>query len=241
MNLYFLVEGQRTEIKIYRRWLEHLLPNFTRVDSPDEAAGNNYFLVSGMGYPRLLDEGLPASIADVNSFGHYDYLIVCLDADEFTVEEREAEVQESLDNQNPKLNDSTTFRIIVQNRCMETWCLGNRAICPNNPHSARLQEFTNFYNVRLEDPEKMGTHPDYELHAEFHLHYLREIFNERNLTYSKKNPGDACEPHYLEELQKRVQDCPDHLNSLQTFFQLCTNVYDLTSPPSSDTDEDESA
>ena len=35
MNLYFLVEGRRTERWVYPAWLGYLLPHFTRVDRFD--------------------------------------------------------------------------------------------------------------------------------------------------------------------------------------------------------------
>lgn len=55
MNLYFLVEGV-TERKLYPKWINYLLPSLTRVFSPDEAEQNNYYLISGGGFPSLLDE-----------------------------------------------------------------------------------------------------------------------------------------------------------------------------------------
>lgn len=93
MNLYFLVEGRRTEMRLYPRWLSRLLPHFTRVDYPDMVTKNNYFLISGDGYPRLLDVALQNAVRDVNAAQNYDYLILCLDADEATVAERTAEVE----------------------------------------------------------------------------------------------------------------------------------------------------
>ena len=33
MNLYFLVEGRRTESKVYPRWLSYLLPEYRQVNN----------------------------------------------------------------------------------------------------------------------------------------------------------------------------------------------------------------
>jgi hypothetical protein len=33
MNIFFLVEGEQTETKVYPKWLTYLLPMFTRVYS----------------------------------------------------------------------------------------------------------------------------------------------------------------------------------------------------------------
>ena len=71
MNLYFLVEGRQTEARVYPAWLAHLLPHYSRVSSPDAINKNNYFLVSGEGYPRLLGSMLGRSIEDINAVGKY--------------------------------------------------------------------------------------------------------------------------------------------------------------------------
>jgi hypothetical protein len=42
MNLYFLVEGQSTEKKVYPAWLSHLLPELNRVNNYDEVDTNNF-------------------------------------------------------------------------------------------------------------------------------------------------------------------------------------------------------
>jgi hypothetical protein len=47
MNLYFLVEGKRTEKKVYPAWLAHLLPELQRVQNYDQVNQNNYYLFSG--------------------------------------------------------------------------------------------------------------------------------------------------------------------------------------------------
>lgn len=62
MNLYFLVEGRRTEAKVYPKWLSHLLPHFSRVERFNEVDDKNYFLISGEGNPSILDVHLPNAI-----------------------------------------------------------------------------------------------------------------------------------------------------------------------------------
>ncbi|MEM0999584.1 MAG: hypothetical protein AAGN35_21180 [Bacteroidota bacterium] len=53
MNLYFLLEGKRTEPKVYPNWLKVLLPQYSRVAVADEARANNYYMILGFGYPSL--------------------------------------------------------------------------------------------------------------------------------------------------------------------------------------------
>ena len=45
MNIYFLVEGNRTEKKIYPQWLTYLVPKLKRVKYHDEVTSNNYYLI----------------------------------------------------------------------------------------------------------------------------------------------------------------------------------------------------
>jgi hypothetical protein len=84
MNLYFLVEG-KTERKVYPRWIDYLMPHLTRISTPTEATQDNYFLISGGGYPHLLDKQLGDSVKDIQETGNYNHFIVVLDAEEFTV------------------------------------------------------------------------------------------------------------------------------------------------------------
>lgn len=88
MNLYFLVEGKRTEKKVYPAWLAHLVPKLRRVESPDELDDCCYVIFSGEGYPSLLDVHLGNAIKDYNTSGRFDRLVVCLDVDESTAGDR---------------------------------------------------------------------------------------------------------------------------------------------------------
>ncbi len=228
MNLYFLVEGRRTETRVYPQWLTHLLPHYSRVLSVESVLKNNYFLLSGEGYPRLLDEALQRSIEDINACGRYTYFVICVDADDFSVEERSREVMARLEAASPVLDPSVSARILVQNRSIETWFLGNRAVFPRNPNGKKFREFVKFYNVSENDPEIMGMMDDHSNHADFHHEYLREMFIERGIFYTKRNPGHVADGEYLNRLIGRTQDCRDHLATFQTFLSLCRNIHQLT-------------
>jgi len=43
----------------------------------------------------------------------------------------------------------------------------------------------------------MGRYQDFNTHAQFHGSYLRALFEAKNITYSKKRPGDVLKPFYL--------------------------------------------
>ena len=223
MNLYFLVEGRQTESRVYPAWLSHLLPLHRRIDAPDEASGNSYFLISGEGYPQMLAEGLPASVADIRAADNYDYLVICLDVDETTPAYREAEVKDYLDAVVEGLPDRTIPKVIAQNRCIESWFLGNRAVFPRNPHDRDLRGHIAFYDVSEQCPEAMGCRDGFPTHAGFHHDYLVRVLGERNLRYTKHFPGTVQERYYLEELIAR-SEATGHLRTFRTFVELCARV-----------------
>ena len=224
MNLYFLVEGRRTEMKVYPKWLSHLLPELQRVLFFHEAQHNHYYLFNGNGFPSLLHNHLKNCIDELNESGKFDYLVLCLDGDELEVEARRQEVFDFITEQNLVLNAPAKLEIIVQRKCLETWFLGNTKIFKQNPSSEFLKDCVNFYNTKLNDPELMGRPLDYENSvSEFHFSYLKELLAERKVLYSKKNPQEVVEPYFLNELIKR-QEKTKHLASLAYFLGFCTKL-----------------
>lgn len=222
MNLYILVEGRRTEPRVYPSWLQHLLPLHTRVTAPDEVTENSYFLISGEGYPHLLDVTLPHAIEDIRETDRYGYFIVCVDADENTNEEMLTTVTERIQAANPRLPGHTIPRVIVQGRCIESWLLGNRAVFPRRPNCPILRQHIDFYNVNTHCPELMGCR-DFTTHAAFHLDYLSRMLRERRVSYTKQHPGDVGETHYLEQLIRR-SSTPGHMQSFRVFLELCATI-----------------
>ena len=115
MNIYFLVEGKRTERKVYPAWLSHLLPELQQVRNYDEVDKNNYYLFSAEGYPSIIYEHFPNAIADIVTNGKYDYLVICLDAEENTAAAIQQEINDFI--RDHKINMGfTQLVIIVQNR-----------------------------------------------------------------------------------------------------------------------------
>lgn len=223
MNVYFLVEGKRTEQKVYPAWLKHLLPQLRQVARPQDAQENNYFIVSGFGYPSMLYDHLPNAIADVNRFDRYSHLVVCLDAEELSVDKRREEVINCSQPRHRRLLRAE-LHVVVQNRCLETWFLGNRKIVSRSPQSRPLGQYLAFFDVSRDDPEQMGIYPGFIGHASFHGKYLEEIFSERGIRYSKTRPGHVTEKPYLDELIRRIQDHNRHLRTFQQFLQLCESL-----------------
>ena len=223
MNLYFLVEGKQSERKVYPAWLAHLLPELQRVESYDDVNEKNYYLISGEGYPSLIYDFIPRSIAEINSNGKYSYFVVCLDAEENTVAELTTEIEDFLTKQKLKLNNAELV-LIFQNRCLEIWLLVNRKIYSRNPQNKPLLDYTKYYDVSVNCPENMGRSQEFNTHAQFHGAYLRALFEAKNITYSKKRPGDVLKPFYLEQLLTRIQLQPEQLTTFRQFIEFCNIV-----------------
>lgn len=223
MNLYFLVEG-KAESKLYPLWLRHLLPKLTRVRFPDAVQQNAYYLIGNFGYPNLLGKALINSYEDINAVGKYNYLVVCLDVDEVTAEERREEVLSVVQQNNVSSADTCELVIVPQCRCIETWLLGNRSVYSRQPTDPNLLQYTKFYNVAVHDPERMGKYKDFSTHAQFHKEYLVQMLREKHVRYTEVFPHPAGETHYVEALLQRVQDMPEQLVTLQHFFSFCQMV-----------------
>ncbi len=224
MNLYILVEGQQTERKLYPAWLSHLSPKMKKVDAISQMTENCFFLISGEGYPRLLDVALINTLKDLNENKFISNLWVVLDADDKSVEERREQVFErvraaGIDISHCKID------VIVQKTCIETWGLGNKIIISPNKLSAEFNEFLSYYNVQDEDPELMGK-PDRHKGSIAHYHecYLRAMLKLRNATYQKKNPIALMEPAYLAQLEARVKEGRSHLPSFEYFLSLAKGL-----------------
>lgn len=222
MNIYFLVEGRRTEKKVYPKWMSILVPELSEVKFAFEATLNNYYVFTGSGYPSLLNNHLRNTIIEVNELEKYEYLVLCIDADDISIEERTKEVLDFMQSNSLSLNKASLV-LIIQNRCIETWFLGNRKVYSKQPQSQLLREYNKFYNVQIKDPELMQMMKEHDTIGDFHHSYLKEMLQEKNIRYTKKNPNGVVEEHYLNELISRQEDT-NHLLSFKSFLDFCKMV-----------------
>ncbi len=209
MNLLFFVEEDRTEVKIYPKWLKHLFPKLNFVAIPEDITTNSCRIVSSKGYPPpggLIKE----LIEDIKQFDNIDHFFLCFDSESYTYQERFDEVQTKLDEAKIEVGiDSsiqTKFHIIIQHCCIETWALGNARL-PNEYSSKgfkRLEEFQSFYDVLIDDPELMECCPSekeeliqycnsstktkhyFRNKASFHGAYIKEYFKNYGLKFENK-------------------------------------------------------
>jgi len=223
MNIYFLVEGRRTEKKIYPEWLRYLIPELRKVEYYDQVKENNYYLISGKGYPSILGDHLENAVDKIQEKNNYNYLVLCVDADEELVEDRIDYIYQYIADKKFNLG-KTELVIVVQNRCIETWLLGNNKLFDSRqPQELPLSTYVKYYDVSQNDPELMGKY-DQNNYGDFHEQYLKEIFNAKNLTYTKNNPGEAKEKYYLEQLIKRIENNNGHLKTFKAFIEFCEKI-----------------
>ena len=226
MKLYILVEDGKSGHKIIDHWIPLLLPTLTRAKSIAEIQNNQYVLYSGMGYPRLLgtDRSSPEknilgqTIDTINLYQTIDYLLIFLDGDDDGVNLRHQIVQQKIESYHRPL--SCPYVIFVQNKCLETWLLGNRDLFPTTPLPNFLP-FLAHYNVSIDDPEQMEKDPNFAFastSALYHERYLRAMMQNLGYRYSKSRP---CPIMYTESfingLKKRIAET-QHLQSLNNFF-----------------------
>jgi len=227
LNIYFLVEG-KTELKVYPQWLSHLAPTLSRVNLVKDASINNYFLISGLGYPRLLDVALANSVEEINEYANYDYLVLVIDSDDMSEQEKVDEIYQFINDNNIILNSNCQLQVIAQKSCMETWFLGNKKVYKKSVgNHSDFYHHAKFYDVSQQDPELMGKPKEFPGSVSiYHETYLRKMLAEKTIKYSKSTPREVGETHYLDQLKKRVSDT-HHLMSLKNFFNFCETISTL--------------
>jgi hypothetical protein len=224
LNIYVVVEGKRTEPKLFRAWLPELLPGATEIQSFDQARDKQFYLVAGHGYPSI-NRRIIAAINDIrDNPGLFDYLVIALDAEDRLVSDVRLGVLEVVEDTG---GCPVQVEIIVANCCVESWFLGNQKMMAVSPESPKLQDFQRWYDVRHQDPELMPEHPKARNRADTHIMYLKAMLAERSLKYSKNNPGPVLGSKYLEALGARSD--PNAMNppQLATFHDLWTLVKSL--------------
>lgn len=228
MNAYIIVEGSRTEMKVYPKWLDIIAPELKRVDHPSDIVHNNYFLFSGGGIPSIYNHIANAveDILEINSRGIHkiDYLMVCIDTEDET---REYILEQIARELNERHIEPGILRLEVfeQKVSMESWFLGNRKIFKSNPDDEALRKYVQHYNVKENDPELMESidKNQFSTKAQFHHTYLKKIFAERHMSYSKSNPSEVCKEDYLNQLIKRYSET-GHIPTFGRWYDFVRTV-----------------
>lgn len=204
MNVYVTVEGS-VEAIVFPRWIQRLNPRLRPVYSVSLLTTDTFYLVSGRGYPQYL-KVVAAAGEDVRSLGTVDRLVVSVDAESMTVEQKRKQLQQAVGILPP----SVELRLVVANCCFESWALGNRRLCSRTVgeiHSPELVEYRTQYDVRVRDPELMPSlHEKRWNRAQFAYRYLSLSVKEKGRIYSKQSPYYVAEHKYLDALERRIAE-----------------------------------
>ncbi len=221
MNLYFLVEGRRTEKRVYARWLPHVFPALNQVERFADVVADHYYIVSGGGQPAVLEE-IGAALENICRRPVIDHLFICVDAEDEDVDAKRAELGAEITRwrRTTRAGEyAPLLRVhaVVQNCCIETWFLGHTKMMKPQPSSSELARYKAFYDVRTTDPEAMPSINEAMPRAVFHGRYLRAMLEERcpepRFRYSKRNPGVVTDRDYLTALGQRCRNT-GHVASL---------------------------
>jgi hypothetical protein len=214
VNFYVVTEGL-TEKKVYPYWIRCINPEMRQATSIDDVTQNSFYLISARGYPQLY-EAIESGIEDVNVRLGFDRLVISVDSDEDTFEDRFEEISAFVQGKNCR----TEIRIIVQHFCFETWALGNRTIFRKHPQDPRIRRYLNILDVRSHDPALLPPNDEEDLNrAQFAEKYLKAGLNDRytNLTYKKSNPTILLNEGFFSQVKNRLHQT-GHISSFSTFL-----------------------
>ena len=224
MNYYFLLEDEKSLIKVLPKWLEYMDFGCTRVPDISYVMDDTYVMQSGQGVTQLITKVLYETIDTIiNSSAKIDALIVIVDAEELDVEDRRQGVYAKIDlyKQQHSISEfGFDIKVIVCNCCFESWLLGNGEIYPKwkPDEDSFFYPYYTHYNIKLYDPEcmKVPVHVD-ETKAKYHFHYLHDALLYNRIRYNKKKPNNIATKEYFLQLVLRMNET-SHIRSSVLLF-----------------------
>ncbi|UNM95542.1 RloB family protein [Ignatzschineria rhizosphaerae] len=226
MSLYVLVEGRRTEKIIYPNWIIENT-NFIKKRTPEAPQDNEFYIISGNGYPSIITNYLENAIKEVNEY-NYDNFWIVVDADEEDIDKRKAYIESNI--QKYSLNKTVIVNIIIQKICIETFGLANNNFFPTDENlSEELKEFKHKYDVTTYDPSLLTSDKKQNNMNTAHYHgaYLKAIFSANNLRYTKKNPGVFKNKDFFNGIKKRVLET-NHVSSFKDILVALDQIKTTT-------------
>ena len=88
MNALFLVEGKRTEKKLYKNWIPYIKNQLSFVELFQDITNNNFTIISGNGYPSYF-EIIKNAFKDIYyNVNLIDYVFICVDSEQKSYDEK---------------------------------------------------------------------------------------------------------------------------------------------------------
>ncbi len=215
MNIYLVVEGKRSEPKIYRQWIRYINPEYTIIDYFQDVKENNVYILTGGGYPSYFDR-IKAGANDVSKHPLYDMLVIAIDSENMSYEEKRNEIIKETKLDSYKIE----YKIIIQHFCLETWGLGNQSIVPRSSTADQIRKYRNIFDVLTSDPELLPPLNEDVNRAQFAEKYLKALLAETSpkLRYSKRNPSALLQEDYFDKIRSRFYDT-GHIKSFEDFLK----------------------
>ncbi|MCF9080210.1 hypothetical protein J7937_23005 [Vibrio parahaemolyticus] len=228
MKLYFLLEGEKSEMQAYPSWIKAKLPNIKSYSAREDFSTfstSNYaaYFLSGLGFPSILNR-IEMSVSEIHDIGGVDYFIVVLDSDDYDI----PELQKIVDNKilEADLSRNVKTIIVVQKKCFETLVIANDVAIPRNPgpeheHFLKMHQH---YNVYLNDPEDMLSPNEDDTNSQYHAKYAIAALGTRGIRYRKGSIGSVADPQYFNQIIGRI-DRTEHMESIHPFLSLLDYIF----------------
>lgn len=227
MNFYFLLEDEKSFLKVLPLWLEYMNFDCRRVADIQEVQENNYVLQSGQGVTQLVTKVLFDTIDTILlNPGKIDKLVIILDAEDLEIEDRKQLVNEQISKHYEVEKINFDIMILVCNRCFETWLLGCRGLYPIEEvdKTSDFYQYYMHYNIEANDPEGMiPPEGNEETIAKYHFHYLHELLRYKRIRYSKNKPQNVATEEYFKGIVERIA-ITEHLKSFKIFYDFVSCV-----------------
>lgn len=226
MNYYFLLEDEKSFIKVLPKWLKHMNFPCERVPDIKFVEDRNYVLQSGQGVTQLITKVLFETIDTINENPKtIDKLIIILDAEEEIVEERRRQVFSKIEEKYDISDLDFKIEVFVCNHCFESWLLGCEWVYPKNEVEVEsfFHSFYSHYDVSKCDPETMPV-PTYcnETTAKYHFHYLHDMLRYKKMRYNKNKPNVVSDAAYFNGLLERISKT-EHIGTFREFIDFVIN------------------
>jgi len=226
MKLYFLLEDQKSFMKVLPSWLEKCLPKYKQVYTADDLSDNSYLIESGYGYPNIRNVLINKLKMFSEGDTRPDCIAVLYDVDDWS-EGKISGVRSVFDNIFISSGLDIDYRLLPISRCFETWLLGNREMFPKEMDE-NFRKYASFYDVSKDDPEIMMCPEDYEETVSiYHYSYLQCMLKlSTGRKYRKGSPGIVANGEYLDSLINRIEDTKD-MDSFRGFILFLRDLKGL--------------
>lgn len=225
MNIYLVVEGEKTEALVYNKWIGYANDSLRVVKSMGDVSANDVYMIVGYGWPSYLDR-ITAAVNDVctktdaHGLQLFNRLVVAVDTETVTVEQKLAEITETVHEALNGSHMAFDLHVITQHFCIEAWFLGNRDLLRCSDRKLSKNDIQH-YDVSLRDPELL-TVPSYagsQTRAQYAKLYLKNLVRDRYpvLTYRSNNPGPVLDERFYRFIVSRLDDT-GHIKSFWSFI-----------------------